>query len=75
MRIVKAWQEGRRRKVKTLQRMLTRSLSGKALAVKRVTENQGKKIHFSPTLRMPKGEARTRALLEAMPSEEAITSG
>jgi RNA-directed DNA polymerase len=43
VRIVKAWQEGRRRKVKTLQRLLTRSLSGKALAVKRVTENQGKK--------------------------------
>ncbi|MBF6571610.1 MAG: group II intron reverse transcriptase/maturase [Candidatus Binataceae bacterium] len=43
VRIVKAWQEGRRRKVKTLQRMLTRSLSGKALAVKRVTENRGKK--------------------------------
>ena len=43
VRIVKAWQEGRRRKVKTLQRMLTRSLSGKALAVKRVTENRGKR--------------------------------
>jgi reverse transcriptase-like protein len=43
VRIVKAWQEGRRRKVKALQRMLTSSLSGKALAVKRVTENQGKR--------------------------------
>src|SRR5215469_3484916 len=43
VRIVKAWQEGRRRRVKALQRMLTRSLSGKALAVKRVTENQGKR--------------------------------
>lgn len=42
MRIVKTWQEGRRRKVKALQRMLTHSLSGKALAVKRVTENQSK---------------------------------
>ena len=42
-RIVKAWQEGRRRKVRALQRMLTRSRSGKALAVKRVTENQGKR--------------------------------
>ena len=42
-RIVKAWQEGRRRKVRALQRLLTRSLSGKALAVKRVTENQGKR--------------------------------
>jgi RNA-directed DNA polymerase len=42
LRIVKAWQENRRRKVTALQRLLIRSLSGKALAVKRVTENQGK---------------------------------
>ncbi|WP_425384047.1 reverse transcriptase N-terminal domain-containing protein [Wolbachia endosymbiont (group B) of Eupithecia inturbata] len=42
-RIVKAVQEGRWGKVKTLQHLLTRSFSGKALAVKRVTENQGKK--------------------------------
>jgi len=41
-RIVKAWQEGRRRKAKALQRLLIRSLSGKALAVKRVTENPGR---------------------------------
>jgi hypothetical protein len=40
--IVKAWPEGTRRKAKTLQRLLIRSLSGKALAVKRVTENQGR---------------------------------
>src|SRR5215831_13961708 len=30
-------------KVQALQRLLTRSFSGKALAVKRVTENQGKR--------------------------------
>jgi RNA-directed DNA polymerase len=41
-RIVKATQEGRWGKVKALQRLLTRSFSGKALAVRRVTENQGK---------------------------------
>jgi RNA-directed DNA polymerase len=41
-RIVKATQEGRWGKVKALQRLLTHSFSGKALAVKRVTENQGK---------------------------------
>ncbi len=39
-RIVKAVQEGRWGKVKALQHLLTRSFSGKALAVKRVTENQ-----------------------------------
>jgi RNA-directed DNA polymerase len=42
-RIVKATKEGRWGKVKALQRLLTRSFSGKALAVKRVTENQGKR--------------------------------
>lgn len=41
-RIVKATQEGKWGKVKALQRLLTHSFSGKALAVKRVTENQGK---------------------------------
>ena len=42
-RIVKATQEARWNKVKALQRLLTCSFSGKALAVKRVTENQGKR--------------------------------
>src|SRR4051794_41841922 len=42
-RIVKAIQAGRWGKVKALQRLLTHSFSGKALAVKRVTENQGKR--------------------------------
>lgn len=42
-RIVKATQEGRWGKVKALQRLLTHSFSGKALAVRRVTENQGQK--------------------------------
>jgi RNA-directed DNA polymerase len=41
-RIVKATREGRWNKVRTLQRLLTHSFSGRALAVKRVTENQGK---------------------------------
>ena len=42
-RIVKATQEGRWGKVKSLQHLLTRSFSAKALAVKRVTENNGKR--------------------------------
>ena len=42
-RIVKATKEGRWGKVKALQWLLTHSLSGKALAVRRVTENQGKR--------------------------------
>src|SRR2546421_10058523 len=43
MRIVKATKAGRWGKVKALQRLLTHSFSGKALAVKRVTENQGRR--------------------------------
>jgi RNA-directed DNA polymerase len=42
VRIAKATQEGRWGKVKALQRLLTRSYSGKMIAVKRVTENRGK---------------------------------
>ena len=43
VRIVKAMKEGRWGKVRALQRLLTHSFSGKVLAVRRVTENQGKK--------------------------------
>jgi RNA-directed DNA polymerase len=42
-RIVQATKAGRWGKVKALQRLLTHSFSGKALAVRRVTENQGKR--------------------------------
>ncbi|MFJ4291305.1 group II intron reverse transcriptase/maturase [Cupriavidus sp. NPDC089707] len=42
-RIVKATKEGRWGKVKALQWLLTHSFSGKAVAVRRVTENHGKK--------------------------------
>jgi RNA-directed DNA polymerase len=42
-RIVKATKEGRWGKVKSLQWLLTHSLSGKAIAVKQVTENRGKR--------------------------------
>jgi len=42
-RIVKATQEGRWNKVKALQWLLAHSWSGKVIAIKRVTENQGKK--------------------------------
>jgi RNA-directed DNA polymerase len=40
---VKAVKEGRWGKVRALQHLLTHSFSGKVLAVRRVTENQGKK--------------------------------
>ena len=43
VRIAKAVSEGRWNKVKALQWLLTHSFYGKTVAVKRVTENRGKK--------------------------------
>jgi RNA-directed DNA polymerase len=43
VRIAKATRESKWRKVKALQWLLTHSLSAKALAVRRVTENRGKR--------------------------------
>ncbi len=43
MRIVKAHQQGRTGRVKSLQWLLTHSFYGRALAVRRVTSNKGKK--------------------------------
>jgi RNA-directed DNA polymerase len=43
VRIVKAIQDGRWGKVRALPHLLTHSFSAKALAVRRVTENQGKR--------------------------------
>ncbi|MBA5983676.1 reverse transcriptase N-terminal domain-containing protein, partial [Pseudomonas sp. MD195_PC81_125] len=43
LRIAKACREGNWRRVNSLQRMLTRSSSARYLAVRRVTENQGKR--------------------------------
>ena len=43
VRIAQATKEGRWGKVRALQRLLTHSYSGKVLAVRRVTENAGKK--------------------------------
>ena len=42
IRIVQAQQEGKWRKVRALQHILTRSWSGRAVAVQRVTTNRGK---------------------------------
>jgi len=42
-RIVKACQEGRWGKVKALQHLLTHSFSGRVIAIRRVTENPGKR--------------------------------
>jgi RNA-directed DNA polymerase len=61
-RIVKATKEGRWNKVKSLQWLLTHSFSGKALAVRRVTENQGKKTPGVDKVRWSTPEAKYRAI-------------
>ncbi|WCP67303.1 group II intron reverse transcriptase/maturase [Vibrio tubiashii] len=43
VRVAKAFKQDDNRQVRRLQRMLVRSFSAKAIAVKRVTENRGKK--------------------------------
>ena len=42
-RIVKAVKAGRKRRVRALRNILTRSFSGRALAIRRVSSNQGKR--------------------------------
>jgi len=62
-RIVKATKAGRHGKVKALQWLLTHSLSGKALAVRRVTENQGKRTPGVDGEIWKTPATKTRALL------------
>ncbi|HIH4326836.1 TPA: group II intron reverse transcriptase/maturase, partial [Pseudomonas aeruginosa] len=62
-RIVKATREGKHGKVKALQWILTHSFSGKALAVRRVTENQGKKTPGVDGITWSTPEAKSQAML------------
>lgn len=63
-RIVKAEKEGRIGKVKALQIILTKSFGGKALAVKRVTENQGKNTPGVDGILWNTPTRKTRAIQE-----------
>ena len=47
LKIAQATQEGNWRRVKRLQRMLTYSFYGRCLAVRRVTENRGRRLRAS----------------------------
>ena len=67
-RIVKATREGRWGKVTALQRLLTHSFCGKALAVKRVTENQASERRESTA---QAGELRRP---DSKPSERCIVA-
>ncbi|HEV7512730.1 MAG TPA: group II intron reverse transcriptase/maturase [Candidatus Acidoferrum sp.] len=73
-RIAKATMEGRWGKVKVLQHLLTRSHSGKMLAVKRVTENRGKrtpgvdgKIWSTPTAKWTGMQSMQHRSYRALP--------
>src|ERR1700722_3356845 len=61
-RIVKATQEGRYGKVKALQWLPTHSFSGKALAVRRVTENKGRRTPGVDGITWPTPRSRLDAV-------------
>jgi RNA-directed DNA polymerase len=62
MRIVKATRAEQWGKVKALQWLLTHSFSGKALAVRRVTENQGRRTAGVDGETWPKPQQRAAAI-------------
>ena len=63
-RIVKAVQAGRWGKVRALQHLLTHSFSGKALAVKRVTNNDGRRTPGVDGVIWDTPEKKARAIEE-----------
>jgi RNA-directed DNA polymerase len=66
-RIVKAQREGRHGKVKSLSRILTRSFAAKVLAVKRVTQNRGKRTSGVDGLLWSTPRQKAQAVLELNP--------
>jgi RNA-directed DNA polymerase len=62
VRIAQATQQGRWGKVKALQRLLTHSGSAKALAVRRVTENTGKRTPGVDGVTWPTPEDKMQAI-------------
>ena len=63
-RIVKARKEGKHGKVKSLQWILTHSFAAKAIAVKRVTTNDGKKTSGVDKILWSTDESKYRAIFE-----------
>jgi RNA-directed DNA polymerase len=64
VRIAQAAKDGDWRRVKALQRFLTRSFSGKALAVRRVTENRGRKTTGVDKVLWSTPESKARGVTE-----------
>ena len=63
-RIAKAAKAGEWRKVRALQRLMTRSSSAKALAVRRVTENRGRKTPGVDRQTWDTPEAKWKAVID-----------
>lgn len=63
-RIVKAVKAGQWKKVRNLQRLLSRSTSAKALAVRRVTENRGKRTAGIDKVVWETPKAKVQAITE-----------
>jgi len=66
-RIVKATKEGKWHKAQVLQHLLTHSFSGKALAVRRVTENQGKNTPGVDNVTWKDPESKSMAIHQMQP--------
>ena len=66
-RIVKAQRDGRHGKVRSLSRILTRSFAAKALAVRRVTQNRGKRTSGVDKLLWSTPRQKARAVLDLNP--------
>ncbi|BAM07017.1 RNA-directed DNA polymerase [Leptospirillum ferrooxidans C2-3] len=62
-RLAKAFREGKKSKVKSLQHILTRSLAAKVLAVRRVTTNQWKNTPGVDRMLWKTPEEKSRAVL------------
>lgn len=62
VRIVKAMKAGNRKKVRDLQRLLRHSYSARCLAVRRVTENAGKKTAGIDKIVWSKGEQKNAGI-------------
>ncbi len=69
VRIVKAWQARKKRKARARQFLLTRSLSGRAVAVKRVTENHGKRTPGVDQILWKTPEKKAAAVAELRPRD------
>jgi len=63
-RIVQAQQQGKKRKVRALQIILTRSYSARCLAVRRVTENSGRRTPGVDGRKFDTPQEKTQAVVE-----------